>query len=73
MSTISVPIDSVLESFIEEMLRDHRAANKADVVRRALYELQEQEILGKFYKSKQELAAGKIIFGDLKTVVSKLK
>jgi putative addiction module CopG family antidote len=43
MSTLSVPLPADLEKFVEKMVKTGRAANKADVVRKALIRLSEDE------------------------------
>ena len=54
MSTISVPLPSFLEEFIEKMVASGQAANKADVVRRALIKYREDQALDSFLRAKQE-------------------
>lgn len=41
MSTLSVPLTPRLEEFINNQVKHGYAANKADVVRRALYKMEE--------------------------------
>ena len=43
MSTISVPISSEQERFIDGYIKEGKAKNKAQVVRRALTRLSEEE------------------------------
>ncbi len=43
MTTLSVPISGDLEKFIERMIQDGKGANKADVVRRAIRQMSEDE------------------------------
>ena len=65
MSTISVPIPAVLEKFIEDMIADGRAANKADLVRKALMKFREDEAVNSVLRGMQEGREGKNLEGDL--------
>ena len=65
MSTISVPIPAVLEKFIEDMIADGRAANKADLVRKALMKFREDEAINSVLRGMQEGREGKNLEGDL--------
>ena len=72
MTTISVPLPPELEEFIAEMVANHRADNKAAVVRRALYRLREEEAVGKVLQAESEIAAGNILHGDLDKLAAAL-
>ena len=72
MSTISVPISSPLESFINEMIKQGVAENKAEVVRRALIRFAEDQAVEAVLRSEQELKDGKILRGDLKKLAKRL-
>ncbi|MFA6258479.1 MAG: hypothetical protein WCX79_02170 [Candidatus Paceibacterota bacterium] len=69
MTTLSVPISSDLEKFIERMVLDGKGANKADVVRRALKKYEENEII-EFILQAHRVPTLK---GDLKGLMKKLK
>ncbi|MEI6238694.1 MAG: hypothetical protein WCP15_04140 [bacterium] len=73
MTTISVPLTAPLLEFIEEMIRDGNAANKADVVRKALTKFREDEAVSRILKAEQEVAEGKILKGDLRELLKKIK
>ena len=73
MTTISVPIPSFLETFIKQMIDSGYASNKADVVRRALIRLQEEEAVNSLMRAEQEAKDGKLLRGDLDELVKKLK
>ncbi len=60
MTTISVPINDSLHNFINEMIENHEAETKAEVVRRALYRMQEEEAINAVLKSEREVEEGKI-------------
>lgn len=65
MTTISVPIPSFLEEFIKNMIGSGYATNKADVVRRALIRLKEEEAINSMLRAQQEGREGKNLEGDL--------
>ena len=69
MTTLSVPISSELEIFINNMIKDGRAANKADVVRKALRQLSEDELVEKIIRARREPT----IRGDLRILMKKFK
>ena len=57
--------------FIEEMVSDGRAANKADVMRKALKLLREEEAVQAVLQSEREIKQGKIFRGDLRKILKK--
>ena len=69
MTTLSIPVSGDLEKFIERMVRDGKGANKADVVRRALREYEENEIVERILKAEREPS----LSGDLRTLMKKFK
>ena len=71
MSTLSVPLTPQLEEFIKNQVKSGRAANKADVVRRALIALEEEEAIQVVLTSQKEALQGKILRGDLRTLLKK--
>ena len=73
MTTLSVPISGDLEKFIERMVIDGKGANKADVVRRALREYEENIALENILQYEREFAQGKGLRGDLRTLAKKFK
>ncbi|MEK9175022.1 MAG: type II toxin-antitoxin system ParD family antitoxin [Patescibacteria group bacterium] len=72
MTTLSVPVSAKLEEFISQMIGQGRAANKADVVRKALDLLAEEEAIASVLKAEQEIREGKILRGDLRKLMKKL-
>ncbi|OGF74524.1 hypothetical protein A3J56_01130 [Candidatus Giovannonibacteria bacterium RIFCSPHIGHO2_02_FULL_46_20] len=72
MTTLSVPVSAKLEEFIDQMVERGRAANKADVVRKALDLLAEEEAIASVLKAEQETREGKILRGDLRELMKKL-
>lgn len=69
MSTISVPLNSELEIFLDRYIRSNKGSSKAEVVRRALYEFSENEAVLSVICSEQEVKEGKIIRGSLKDIL----
>ncbi len=43
MSTISAPLPPILDEFVKRMVKEGKAHNKADVVRKALELLEEKD------------------------------
>jgi len=73
MSTISVPLPANLEEFVNKMVSEGQAANKADVVRKALNLLSEDEAVNAILSAQREIKLGKGLKGDLKVLAKKLK
>ncbi|HEY4474731.1 MAG TPA: hypothetical protein VJC06_02310 [Candidatus Paceibacterota bacterium] len=69
MTTLSIPVSGDLEKFIERMVKEGKGANKADVVRRALREYQEDEVLKTILQAENEPS----IRGDLRDLMKKFK
>jgi len=72
MSTLSIPISSQLEEFIESQIKNGNAANKADVVRKALRKMEENEAISAILTAQQEIRDGKGIRGDLREILKRL-
>jgi len=73
MTTLSIPVSGELEKFIERMVADGKGANKADVVRRALREYEENEALANILQSEMEFSQGNGLRGDLREIAKKFK
>lgn len=73
MSTLSVPISHTLETFIHEMIRRGIAPNKAAVVRHALVRFAEDQAVEAVLRSEQEAREGKILRGDLRDLMKKIR
>ncbi len=73
MTTLSVPISGDLEKFIERMIQDGRGANKADVVRRAIRQMSEDEAVEAVLRAQREITLGKGLSGDLRKLMKKIK
>ncbi|MEK7553043.1 MAG: type II toxin-antitoxin system ParD family antitoxin [Patescibacteria group bacterium] len=71
MSTLSVPLSPTQEEFIKNMVKSGAAANKADVVRKALKLLAEEEAVMTVLKAEEEFRQGKYFTGDLEKIIRK--
>ena len=69
MSTLSVPLGSDQQKFIESYVKSGQAENKAQVVRRALKLLAEEEAVQAVLKAQREPT----IRGDLQALMKKIK
>ncbi len=69
MSTISVPISSKEERFIAVYIKEGKAENKAQVVRRALGRLAEEEAVQTILRAQKE----PLLTGDIRTLMRKIK
>ena len=73
MTTISVPIPAHMEEFIKRQIKSGQAANKADVVRKALLRMSEEEAINDILEARKEVREGKILRGDLRELAKKFK
>lgn len=73
MSTLSVPLPPSLDEFISGQVKKGLASNKAEVVRKALRLLQEEEALYAVLRSEQEVKEGKVLRGNLKVLAKKIE
>ena len=73
MSTLSVPLTPDLEEFINSQVKLGYAANKADVVRKAVRRMAEEEVINAILKSQKQVREGKILRGDLREIAKKFK
>ena len=65
MITITIPINAPLNDFIEEQIKIGNAGSKAELVRRAIQRLKEDEFVNSILRAKQEISEGKGMTGDL--------
>lgn len=65
MTTISIPITSELNSFIDEQVRLGNASSKAELIRRAIIKFKEDAFINSILKAKQEVRDGKALSGDI--------
>lgn len=71
MATISVPVKAEEEQFIERYIESGRAENKAQVFRRALHLLAEEDALARILKSEEDVRQGRVFKGDLRKLLKK--
>lgn len=72
MSTISVPMPAHLEEALENLIKDGRGSNKAELVRRAVAKMVEEEAILSVLQAEQEVHEGKIFKGDLMELLKKI-
>jgi Arc/MetJ-type ribon-helix-helix transcriptional regulator len=68
MSTISIPITSELNQFIEDQVSLGKATSKAELIRRAIIRFKEEEFISSVLEAKKEIKEGKALTGDLDTL-----
>ncbi len=69
MSTISVPLTPELENFINMQITLGQADSKAGLIRRAIAKYEEDYYYNQVIQAQEEMRSGKIIRGDLKTLL----
>ena len=72
MSTLSVPLTKNLEAFIDDAVRRGIGSNKAEVVRKALTRFAEDQAVDMVMQSMREYKEGKILKGDLDTLLNSM-
>ena len=72
MTTLSVPISSNIEEIVSSMVKKGYASNKAEVVRKALLRLAEEEAINDVLEAQKEAREGKIFYGDLDELTEKI-
>ncbi len=72
MATLSIPLSPTLEEFIDVLVKEGFAQNKAEVVRKALRLLATEQAVEAVLKSEQEVHEGKVLRGDLKKLARKM-
>ncbi len=72
MATLSIPVDNTLAEFISNMISSHKAENKAEVVRRALHLLREEEALKDVLEARADVINGKVYKGNLRKLAAKI-
>lgn len=65
MSTISVPLNAELTNWLEQMVKQGYADNKASLVRKAIRRMAEEEAIAVVLRAEQEFRDGKVLRGDL--------
>lgn len=65
MTTITVPLNTELNEFINEQVKLGKVPNKAELVRAAILKYKEDALIMELLKAKQEAKEGKLFTGDL--------
>ncbi len=73
MTTISVPISKENESFIRNLVKSGKAANKAHAVRMALTRFEEDEFMSEILCAENDIKEGRVVKGDLREIMSRSK
>jgi Arc/MetJ-type ribon-helix-helix transcriptional regulator len=68
MTTLSIPISSELEAFINSLIKSGRASNKADAVRRALTHFAEEQAVNAVLEAQREPS----LKGDIRDLMKKI-
>jgi len=68
-----VPLPANLEAFIDRMVKSGNAANKADVVRKALRRMSDEEAVNRILEAEKEITLGKGLRGDLRELAKRFK
>lgn len=69
MTTISVPIPANMEEFVNKKIKDGFATNKADLFRKAIIRLSEEEAVNEVLRAEREPD----LRGDLRDLAKKLR
>jgi len=69
MTTISVPLSSNIEEKLNNLIKSGYGSNKADVVRRAIVSVSEEEAIEVVLKAQREPG----LSGDLRELAKKLR
>ncbi len=73
MSTISVPLSPQLEEVLNHLVSSGYGSNKADVVRRAITKISEDEAVEAVLQAQKEISLGLGLKGDLRELAKKIK
>lgn len=71
MTTITVPITTELENFINSELKAGTSESKAHLVRYALGRLQEERAIMRLQEAEADIKDGRVYRGDLKKLLKR--
>ncbi len=71
MTTITIPINTELEHFIEEELKSGKSETKAHLVRYALMRLREERALERLHEAEEDIKQGRVYRGSLSKLAKK--
>ncbi len=72
MTTITVPINSELEQFINDELKSGKGESKAHIVRYALTRLREERALERLHEAEIDIKEGRIYQGSLRSLIKNM-
>jgi Arc/MetJ-type ribon-helix-helix transcriptional regulator len=72
MSTISVPIPAHLEESLNNLIKNGRGSNKAELIRRAITAMVDEEAIQNVLQAQQEIREGKYYKVDLRKLLKKV-
>ena len=72
MTTLSVPVSPKLEELVDSLVKSGFGANKADVVRKGLELLAQEEAIRSVREAQQEVRDGKVLKGDLRSLIKQM-
>lgn len=72
MATLSIPLSVEQEQFVTRFVKEHKAPNKAEVVRRALRLLAEEEAISDVLTAQREAREGKMLTGNLRELIKRI-
>ena len=71
MTTITIPINTELEQFINEELKNGTGESKAHIVRYALLRLREERALERLSEAERDITEGRVYKGKLTALAKK--
>lgn len=72
MTTLSIPLPPKLQKFVERSVKNGYAPTKAEVVRKALRRLEEEQAINDVLEAQREVSEGKILRGDLHDLLKRV-
>lgn len=72
MTTITIPIDLNLLTFINTEISEGNAESKAHIVRYALGKLKDERVLSRIKEAEEDIKSGRVYNGDLRKIISKM-
>jgi len=72
MSVATVPLNKKTEAALDNLMRSDIGSSKAEIIRRAINKLAEDQAILDVLEAEQEVRDGKIIKGDLRTLAKKI-
>lgn len=72
MSTLSIPLPPNLEEFVDHSVKNGFAPTKAEVVRKAIRRLAEEQAVNDVLEAQREVKEGKILRGDINDLLKKI-